>query len=59
MYFLVNMPDLIVDKILSYLDTQSLVMLSRTNRKFNRICDGDRFWKEIRQPLKKSFLLNY
>ena len=47
MLFSKEIPDLVIEKILYYLDTRSVVMLSRTNQTWNKICSRNMFWKEI------------
>lgn len=47
MLFSIELPDLVIEKILYYLDTRSVVMLSRTNQAWKKICSRNIFWKEI------------
>lgn len=42
-----EIPDLVIEKILFYLDTRSIVMLSRASQTCNKICNRNIFWKEI------------
>ncbi|XP_029460470.1 F-box only protein 36-like [Rhinatrema bivittatum] len=46
--FIVRMPDYLIVRILSFLDMDDIKQLSKTCRKFQKLCNSEEVWEKVR-----------